>query len=103
MKWLVHTFLTMVLWGIWGAVSKPVSTALSSWEAQVFSMAGLLPVVVALALVQARAGGFKFNRGWWYGFIAGVVGSLGNLACFQAMNSGGKAAAVIPLTSLYPL
>lgn len=103
MSWLFHTLLTMLLWGIWGAMSKPVSTALSSWEVQTFSVAGLMPVIVALALYQARTDGMRFNRGWWYGFIAGVVGSMGNLACFQAMNVGGKAAAVIPLTSLYPL
>jgi hypothetical protein len=36
-------------------------------------------------------------------FTSGVISSVGNLACFQALAAGGKAAAVIPLTSLYPL
>jgi transporter family protein len=34
---------------------------------------------------------------------AGVITSLGNVACYEALGAGGKAAAVIPLTSLYPL
>ena len=39
----------------------------------------------------------------WQAFAAGVISSVGNVACYQAMAVGGKAAAVLPLTALYPL
>jgi len=39
----------------------------------------------------------------WLGFASGLFGTAGNLALFAALNEGGKAAIVFPLTALYPL
>src|SRR5436309_9530242 len=71
-RWLIYTLLTMLLWGGWGVVSKPLSTgvswgqgqtvstdqggggtppyraALSCWEVQSLSMLGLLPVIAVV-------------------------------------------------------
>ena len=68
-------------------------------------MIGLLPVLVALGVAQSRVLRLEF-RSWRVlcpAFAGGVISSVGNIACYQALAVGGKAAAVIPLTSLYPL
>jgi uncharacterized membrane protein len=43
------------------------------------------------------------RRGFWLAFGAGLLSSLGNVAYYQALAAGGKAAAVTPLTALYSL
>ena len=112
-RWFLYALLTMLLWGGWGVVSKPLSTALSPWQIQCLSTLGLLPVLVLLAARQSRklkseiqnwqGPGLNLRRGFGQAFAGGVISSVGNVACFQALAAGGKAAAVIPLTSLYPL
>lgn len=101
-RWLFYSLLTMLLWGGWGVVSKPVSTAVSPWQAQCLSTIGLLPVLVVLGVVELGAWR-EFGRALWLAFAGGIISSVANIACYQALAAGGKAAAVIPLTSLYPL
>ena len=101
--WLVFTVLTLLLWGGWGLVSKPLSNALSPWQVQAFSSLGLLPVIAVLAKGTKPRANANSRRGFWLAFSAGLLGSLGNVAYYQALAAGGKAAAVTPLTALYPL
>jgi len=102
-RWLLHTLLTMVLWGGWGVLSKPLSSAVSSWQMLAFSTVGLLPVMAVLVASRQLGSGRNPRRGFWLAFGSGILGSAGNVAYFQALAMGGKAAAVTPLTSLYPL
>lgn len=101
--WLLFTLLTLLLWGGWGLVSKPLSNALSPWQVQAFSSLGFLPVIAVLATVARGAPRPSSRRGWWLAFASGLLSSLGNVAYYQALGVGGKAAAVTPLTALYPL
>ena len=101
--WLVFTFLTLLLWGGWGLVSKPLSTALSPWQIQAFSSLGMLPVIAVLSRGAKHVASTSSRRGFWLAFAAGFLSSLGNVAYYQALAAGGKAAAVTPLTALYPL
>lgn len=101
--WLLYAILTLLLWGGWGLVSKPLSNALSAWQVQAFSSLGLLPVIAVLAGASKRGDGGNSRRGFWLAFGAGLLSSLGNVAYYQALAMGGKAAAVTPLTALYPL
>jgi len=119
-RWFLYSLVTMLLWGGWGVVSKPLSTTLSPWQVQSLSTIGVLPVLIVLAARRFRISDFglriwrrdgfetrpyssNLGRGFWQAFAAGVISSAGNVACYQALATGGKAAAVMPLTSLYPL
>ncbi len=102
-RWLLLTLLTMLLWGGWGVVSKPLADALSPWQVQTLSSLGLLPVLALLARSKNLRSGARPTTGFWLGFASGVVGSLGNVAYYGALAAGGKAAAVTPLTALYPI
>src|SRR5215813_7983547 len=77
-SWLVYTLLTMLLWGGWGLVSKPVADRLSSWQVQTVSVLGLLPVIAALACSRHLRKGMNPRRGFWVAFASGIVGTLGN-------------------------
>ncbi len=102
-KWLLYTLLTILFWGLWGVGSKAMSSSLSAWQLQAMSTSGMLPVLGALWWMSEKKGGPSSRRGTIEAFAAGLLGCAGNMACFQAMSVGGKAAAVIPLTSLYPI
>ena len=49
--WLAYTLVTVLLWGCWGLVSKPVSDRMSAWQVQTTSCLGLLPVIGLLAAI----------------------------------------------------
>jgi len=102
-RWLLYTLLTMLLWGGWGVLSKPLSSIVSSWQMLAFSTLGVLPVIGVLAASRQLRSGGNPSRGFWLAFGSGLLASAGNAAYFQALAMGGKAAAVTPLTSLYPL
>jgi len=101
--WLIFTLLTMLLWGGWGLVSKPIADRLSPWQVQTISTFGLLPVIVSLAFSKNLDAGPNRPRAFAFAFSSGVVASVGNIPYYAALAGGGKAAAVTPLTALYPL
>jgi len=102
-RWFLYSLVTMLLWGGWGVVSKPLAMALSPWQVQCLSTIGLLPVLAMMGTSKRRRSGSNLRRGFGQAFAAGVISSAGNVAYFQALAAGGKAAAVLPLTALYPL
>lgn len=102
-KWLAYTLLTVLLWGLWGVACKAVSAELPAWQLQVLSLLGVAPVVLALFRKVKLPEHTRERQALYWSLGAGLLGSVGNLACFQAMSAGGKAAAVVPLTSLYPI
>ena len=101
--WLIYTLLTMLLWGGWGLASKPVADRLSPWQVQTVSALGLLPVIGVLACSRHLGDGLNPQRGFWQAFASGIVATLGNIAYYQSLSAGGKAAEVTPLTALYPV
>src|SRR5580765_7305643 len=102
-RWLLFTLLTLLVWGGWGVIPKPLSATLTCWQVQTLSSLGLLPVIgVVLCSKNLRSGARSYS-GFWLAFGSGVVGSLGNVAYYATLAAGGKAAAVTPLTALYPV
>src|SRR5215468_1430621 len=81
-RWLTYTVLTMLLWGGWGVVSKPLSDRLSPWQVQALSALGLLPVIGWLGCSKNLRTGARSIKGFWLAFGSGVIGSLGNVAYY---------------------
>lgn len=102
-RWLVWTLLALFSWGIWAIISKLIGDALTAAQSQALSTIGLLPVMAAIAFSKKSAGALRPSRGIAEALAAGVLACLGNVAYYHALNVGGKAATVIPLTGLYPL
>jgi drug/metabolite transporter (DMT)-like permease len=103
--WLFYSILAIVLWGVFGAVSKAASNAVpSAVDLQVISTIGVVPIALLLIAspnFSKRTG--SLTKGMIYGVATGVCGSVGNLAIFGSMALGGDASTVYPLSGVYPL
>ena len=116
-RWLLWTLLAVVCWGVWALLGKLVGDSISPALTQALSTIGLAPVMVMLglsirlknirseplALEQARSRPISVRfAGPLFAFVAGILTCLGNVSYYTVLNSGAKAATVVPLTALYP-
>jgi uncharacterized membrane protein len=102
-RWLIWTVATLLAWGVWAILAKLIGDALAAAQSQILSTLGMLPILAVLAVNRETRGGQNRRRGVFLAFGSGVVSCLGNLPYYAALGGGGKAATVVPLTSLYPL
>ena len=100
--WLAYTLLTVVLWGVWGFESKILVNRTSPYTGQVLFTAGLVVPVVFVLMSPRRFAGSRRKLGFTFAFLTGLLGGLGNVVFFAALEKG-RASAVVPLTSLSPL
>ncbi len=101
--WLAYSLLTILLWGVWGALTKSISSDIDAYTNQVLFALGVLPVMAVVLFSGRLSGGVRRRRGAFYAFITGILGGAGNVAFFMAFTHGGKASVVVPATSLSPL
>lgn len=103
-RWLVFSLLTILVWGVWGAVSKVSSDAIDADTNQIFFTFGLVPLIL-LAWRPSRANPRSegHRAGVLWAFVTGILGGTGNIAFFHALGNGGKASIVGPVTALFPL
>jgi drug/metabolite transporter (DMT)-like permease len=92
---------TLVSWGIWAVLSRLIGENILPAHSQAMSTVGLVPIIVALGLMKEPAAPGNRRRGVLLAFGSGVVSSLGNIAYYAALGHA-KAAAVAPLTAMYP-
>lgn len=101
--WILWTFAALLSWGIWAVLSKALGDALSAELSQAISTLGLLPLLIPLAFSTETAVRSAPRIGCAWAFLGGIISSLGNIAYYAALAGGAKAAAVVPLTALYPV
>jgi transporter family protein len=105
--WLVWSLVTIVLWGVWGFVSKLASEGVDAFTNQLLYTIGLLPLVLLILrsqrLQRDPQGTSVFRWGLFWAFLTGLLGGAGNIAFFQAFVAGGKASIVTPVTALFPV
>ncbi len=99
----MYSLLTILLWGVWGALTKVISADIDAYTNQVLFSAGVLPAMAIVLFFGRLTGGANRQRGIFYAFITGILGGAGNIAFFKAFSAGGKASVVVPATSLSPL
>jgi bacterial/archaeal transporter family protein len=102
-RWFLFTAVAVLCWGVWAVISKLIGDAISAGQSQALSTLGLLPVMLALGCSGRLKVTGNRRRGLALAFAAGVLTCGGNVAYYHALNSGAKAATVVPLTALYPL
>jgi transporter family protein len=101
-RWLAFSLLTLLAWGAWGVLSKPLG-AYSAGQQQALSTVGIVPIMAVLALSPGWKGGSRRTRGMWMAVTAGLLSAVGNLAYYHAVALGGSAATAVALTGLYPV
>jgi transporter family protein len=112
-RWLLWTLLAVTSWGIWALLGKLIGDTFSPALTQALSTLGILPVILLMIfsfrLSTTRTNSDKNNqkvyrfRGALFGLGAGILTCLGNVAYYEVLNQGTKAATVVPLTALYPV
>ena len=100
--WIFFAVIALVFWGITGITQKLATNVISSrltfiWFA--YSMIAISVVLLVIAPMHWHVRPLIF----WLAVGGGALNGLGALTCFAAMESGGKAAIVTALVSLYPL
>ncbi len=102
-RWLLWSLVAVLCWGLWAVMSKAIGDAITAAQSQALSTIGLLPVMIALGLSRRLDVSGRRSRGITAALVAGLLACAGNVAYYHALNSGAKAATVVPLTALYPL
>ncbi len=102
-RWFLLTVVAVLCWGVWAVLSKLIGDSVTAAQSQALSTVGLLPVMLALGRSKKLTAAGNRRRGAINSFLAGALTCAGNVAYYHALNLGGKAATVVPLTALYPL
>ncbi|CAN5882025.1 DMT family transporter [soil metagenome] len=100
--WLLFALVTMVFWGIWGALIEipekagfPATLGYSVWALTMIPCA-----IAALFIINWR---LEYDaRSIFFGSVVGLLGAGGQLVLFQALREG-PAYIVFPVISLYPV
>jgi transporter family protein len=98
---LPYALLTLVGWGIWGLVQKPLTDRIDVWSVAFLQFGVTLAWGLGAALVRRqsldpRTTGLKFATG------AGVCAYSGSLAFLLAVDRA-SASLVVPMTAMYPV
>lgn len=104
--WLWPALISLGIYGLWGLQSKVISERISPTMNQILTTPGVLAVALALRLRREKTSqsrGAKRAVGIVCAFLTGVLGIVGNMTFYEALGQGGKAAIVVPLTTLYPM
>lgn len=101
--WFGWTLLAVACWGVWALLARWIGDALSPAHQQALSTLGLLPVMILLSCSGRLGASGRGPRGALYAVSAGALTCLGNIAYYDVLNRGTKAATVVPFTALYPL
>ena len=99
--WLPFALLTLLGWGFWGLVQKPMTDRIDVWSVALLQFSTTLAWGLGMALVRRqsldpRQTGLKYAAG------AGLGSYFGSLAFLLAVDRG-TASVVVPLTAMYPL
>lgn len=103
MGWFLWALVALAAWGVWALTSKFLGDGVSADHAQALSTLGLLPILLFIRASPGSSSPGNEGRGRAIAFTAGLLGCLGNIVYYEALNRGGQASVVIPLTALYPL
>jgi len=104
--WLWPALVSLAIFGLWGLQSKIVSERISPAMNQILTTPGVLAIALVLRLKsEERSQSREAGRvvGIVCALSTGVLGMAGNMTFYEALGQGGKAAVVVPLTTLYPM
>lgn len=101
-RWLTFAFLTVGLWGVWGAFAG-ISAQRGFPETLVYCVWALTMIVPAVIVMQREK--WKLDRdpkSILYGLLIGLTGAGGQMILFYAVTTG-PAYLIFPIISLSPL
>ena len=99
--WLFYALLVILTWGIVGILQKLGTNRISPRSLMVWLTVGYLLLLPTLLTKTSLS-----SLSPWVllvGILGGLANGLGAWALFAALEQGGKASVVVPLTALNPL
>lgn len=100
--WLIFSFLTAFLWGVWALLFKLGTERMSSTSAKIWETAGYAVATVCILCWMLFRVSWNL-QGFCYAVLGGVTGGLANYLFFRAFSQGGKASVVTALVATCPL
>ncbi len=100
-NWQIYTLLSLLLYGLWGFLSKFATNYIDPKATLVYDIAG--SILVALVLLITN--NFRWQgdiRGIYYAVLIGIAGAIATL-CFLVAVSKSSTPIVLGITSLYPV
>jgi bacterial/archaeal transporter family protein len=100
-NWQIYTLLSLLLYGLWGFLSKFATNYIDPKTTLIYDIAG--SILVALVLVFTN--NFRWQgdiRGVSYAILIGIAGTVATL-CFLIAVSRSSTSVVLGITSLYPV
>lgn len=101
-RWLTFAFLTVALWGVWGALAG-ISAQRGFPETLVYCVWAVTMILPAVIVMQREK--WKLDRdpkSILYGLLIGLTGAGGQMILFYAVTTG-PAYLIFPIISLSPL
>ncbi|MEM1947123.1 MAG: EamA family transporter [Candidatus Caldarchaeum sp.] len=100
-RWFLLVVLTLLVWGIWGVVTRIASASLGWRDTTAIAAIGHMAVAFLFILVS-RADIVPKSTVWPLALFAGSLGFLGALTFYMALSLN-PSSIVVVATSLYPL
>jgi len=99
--WFWYSLVVLVTWGVVGLLQKLSTNEISAESALIWLVVGFF---VAAPVFYPGKVLFTYSaRSLLYILASAVLNAVGAWALLAAMENGGKASIVVPLTALYPL
>lgn len=103
MSWLFFSLICLLIYGVWGFLSKFISTELNAPSMLIYSLMGSALGIPIYLLSYRNSFSFHWENGWTYlAILVGFFTSLGAFFFFNAIAQG-EASKVVVITSLYPI
>ncbi|MFZ5810149.1 MAG: EamA family transporter [Chloroflexota bacterium] len=101
--WLIHSFISFLLWGFWGFFGKLASVSMRGEAILLFSSVGWLAMFpIYYVIYRTTFHSTPFNMDMVWAILSGLAGSLGVLFFYFAL-ARGEASRVVAITAAYPL
>ena len=100
--WMWFAGTALLFWGITGVTQKLATNRISSELSFIWFAYAMIAISAVLAIFVPIHWHLR-PLIFWAAVVGGTLNGLGALTSFTALESGGKAAVVISLISLYPL
>jgi transporter family protein len=99
--WFWFALVTLLCWGVAGLLQKLSTNHISAESSLIWLVVGFLLLEPFFYPGKSIFTYSSVNLAW--ALLSGVLNALGAWALFAALESGGKASIVAPVTALYPL
>lgn len=103
MSWLAFSLICLLIYGVWGFLSKFLTMGLNAPSMLIYSLLGSALGIPLYIFTYRHSFSLPWENNWTYlAMLVGIFTSLGAFFFFNAIAQG-EASKVVVITSLYPV